>query len=84
MGWNNIDIQRENNIFNGINNNEFFYFVHSYYCRPAEDVTATKTVYDIEFTSSIQKGRLFACQFHPEKSQQAGLKLLQNFINICR
>jgi glutamine amidotransferase len=84
MGWNSIDIQRENNIFKGISNGEFFYFVHSYYCRPAEDVTATKTVYGVEFASSVQRGRFFACQFHPEKSQQAGLKLLQNFINICK
>jgi glutamine amidotransferase len=84
MGWNSIEIQRDNGIFKGINNGEFFYFVHSYYCRPAEDVTATKTVYDAEFTSSVQKNRLFACQFHPEKSQRAGLKLLQNFIDMCR
>jgi imidazole glycerol-phosphate synthase subunit HisH len=84
MGWNSIEIQRENDIFKGISNGEFFYFVHSYYCRPAEDVTATKTEYDIEFASSIQKERLFACQFHPEKSQRAGLQLLQNFINMCR
>jgi imidazole glycerol phosphate synthase glutamine amidotransferase subunit len=84
MGWNSIEIQTEGNIFRGINNGEFFYFVHSYYCRPIEDITATKTTYGVEFTSSIQRGRLFACQFHPEKSQQAGLKLLQNFIDICK
>jgi len=84
MGWNSIEIQRDNGIFKDISNGEYFYFVHSYYCRPAEDVTATKTVYDVEFTSSVQKDRLFACQFHPEKSQRAGLKLLQNFIDMCR
>lgn len=82
MGWNSIEIQRENPIFNGINNGEFFYFVHSYYCRPAEDVTATKTHYGVEFVSSVQKGNLFACQFHPEKSQRTGLRLLQNFIEM--
>jgi glutamine amidotransferase len=84
MGWNSIDIQREDNIFRGIDNGEFFYFVHSYYCRPAEDVTATKTAYGVEFASSVQRGRLFACQFHPEKSQQAGLKLLRSFIDMCK
>lgn len=82
MGWNSIEIQRENPIFNGINNGDFFYFVHSYYCRPAEDVTATKTRYGAEFTSSVQKGNLFACQFHPEKSQRVGLRLIQNFIEM--
>ncbi|MCX5812097.1 MAG: imidazole glycerol phosphate synthase subunit HisH [Proteobacteria bacterium] len=84
MGWNSIEIQGENNIFKGINDGEFFYFVHSYYCRPAEDVTATKTAYGVEFASSVQRGNLFACQFHPEKSQRAGLKLLQNFIDMCK
>jgi imidazole glycerol-phosphate synthase subunit HisH len=84
MGWNSIEIQKESDIFKGTKSGEFFYFVHSYYCRPIEDVTATKTVYDGEFVSSIQKDRLFACQFHPEKSQQAGLRLLQNFIDMCR
>ena len=84
MGWNSIEIQKENKIFKGIDSGEFFYFVHSYYCRPAEDVTATKTLYGTEFTSSVQKGNIFACQFHPEKSQRAGLKLLQNFIDLCR
>jgi len=82
MGWNSIEIQRENPIFNGINSGDFFYFVHSYYCRPAEDVTATKTHYGVEFTSSVQKGNLFACQFHPEKSQMVGLRLIQNFIDM--
>jgi glutamine amidotransferase len=83
MGWNSIGIQRENQIFKGINDGEFFYFVHSYYCRPAEDVVATKTSYGNEFASSVQKGKLFACQFHPEKSQKAGLRLLKNFIELC-
>ncbi|MCX5817860.1 MAG: imidazole glycerol phosphate synthase subunit HisH [Proteobacteria bacterium] len=82
MGWNSVEIQRENPIFNGINDGEFFYFVHSYFCRPTEDVTATKTHYGAEFASSVQKGNLFACQFHPEKSQRVGLQLLQNFIEM--
>jgi len=84
MGWNSIEIQEENDIFKGIKDKEFFYFVHSYYCLPTEDVTATKTAYSVEFASSVQKGSLFACQFHPEKSQRAGLILLQNFIDMCK
>ena len=84
MGWNSIDTQgRRVPVLKGINNGEFFYFVHSYYCKPAEDVTATKTTYGIDFASSVQRGNLFACQFHPEKSQRAGLQLVQNFIDMC-
>jgi glutamine amidotransferase len=83
MGWNSIAAQRKVPVLKGINKGEFFYFVHSYYCRPAEDVTATKTTYGIDFASSVQRGNLFACQFHPEKSQRAGLQLVQNFIDMC-
>jgi len=84
MGWNSIEIQRGTaDIFKDINNGEFFYFVHSYYCKPEEDLTATKTPYGFEFTSSIQKNHLFACQFHPEKSQRSGLRVIRNFIDMC-
>lgn len=84
MGWNNIEILKNSEIFDGIKNREHFYFVHSYYCEPAEDVIATRTDYGIGFASSVIKGNLFACQFHPEKSQHAGLKMIQNFIKICK
>ncbi len=86
MGWNSIDIVAKGaDIFHGIKNHEYFYFVHSYYCAPEDDgVIATRTPYGIEFTSSIIKGNLFACQFHPEKSQKAGLKVLENFIASCK
>lgn len=81
MGWNSIEIIKDGGIFKGIKDGEYFYFVHSYFCLPEErDVIATKTTYGTEFASSIQKGRVFACQFHPEKSQKVGLRLLQNFI----
>jgi imidazole glycerol-phosphate synthase subunit HisH len=83
MGWNSIEAQREVPVLKGIDKGEFFYFVHSYYCRPTEDVIATKTAYGIDFASAVQRSNLFACQFHPEKSQRAGLKLVQNFIDIC-
>ncbi len=84
MGWNSIEIMKNTEIFDGIKNGENFYFVHSYYCQPEEDVIATKTRYGMDFASSVQKGNIFACQFHPEKSQKVGLRLLQNFINMCR
>ncbi len=83
MGWNGVEQVQASPIFDGIPQGEFFYFVHSYYPEPAEEVAATRTDYGSVFTSSVQKGSVFACQFHPEKSQKKGLRLLQNFINLC-
>lgn len=80
MGWNTISLCRNVPIFNGVGDGSFFYFVHSYYVAPEDTaVIATTTGYGIEFTSSIQKDNIFACQFHPEKSQVVGLRLLKNF-----
>ena len=70
-------------VLEGIKESESFYFVHSYYCLPEEDVVATKTGYGIDFASSVQKKRVFACQFHPEKSQRVGLQLLENFLRMA-
>jgi glutamine amidotransferase len=70
-------------MFEGIKDGEFFYFVHSYYCKPEDqNVIATTTDYGIDFCSSIELGNVWAVQFHPEKSQKAGLKLLENFKNF--
>jgi len=67
-----------------IPDNSYVYFVHSYYVRPKDKkIIATTTNYGIEFCSAIAKGNLFACQFHPEKSQIVGLKILKNFIKLC-
>jgi len=80
MGWNTISLRREAPAFSGIKDGSFFYFVHSYYVVPEDTaVIAATTGYGIEFTSSIQKDNIFACQFHPEKSQGVGLRLLKNF-----
>ncbi|HBL22737.1 MAG TPA: imidazole glycerol phosphate synthase subunit HisH [Deltaproteobacteria bacterium] len=85
MGWNSITILKESPIFTGIQSGDFFYFVHSYYCAPVNgDVIATTTDYDRPFASSVESGTLFACQFHPEKSQRVGLKLLKNFLELTR
>lgn len=82
MGWNSVDFVQESEIFRGIQSSEFFYFVHSYYCQPTEAVAAAKTTYGIKFASSVKKDNIYACQFHPEKSQRVGLKVLQNFIEL--
>ncbi|HEX67882.1 MAG TPA: imidazole glycerol phosphate synthase subunit HisH [bacterium] len=82
MGWNKVKLRMEGeNLFDGIPDNSYFYFTHSYYVIPVEkEIIATTTFYGVEFVSSIKKGNLFACQFHPEKSGKIGLKLLENFL----
>lgn len=84
MGWNRAKTVKECAIFEGIGKERHFYFVHSYYVdNKDKSLTASVTDYGVSFTSSIAKGKLFACQFHPEKSQDGGLQLLTNFINLC-
>ncbi|MGM0508267.1 MAG: imidazole glycerol phosphate synthase subunit HisH [Fusobacteriota bacterium] len=82
MGWNNITKTKESKILEGVENGEYFYFVHSYYIDESEDVSAAKTEYMIDFTSVIEKENIMAMQFHPEKSHNAGLKILENFVNL--
>jgi len=85
MGWNRIRIERPAPIFNGIPDGSYFYFVHSYYVDPQEDgVVAATTAYGIRFVSAIWRGNLFATQFHPEKSQALGLRLLENFGRLAK
>ncbi|MFQ5442068.1 MAG: imidazole glycerol phosphate synthase subunit HisH [Thermodesulfobacteriota bacterium] len=80
MGWNDIKVEKESALLKGVPDGSFFYFVHSYYAVPdAEGVTLTSTEYGVRFTSGIEKDNIMACQFHPEKSQKAGLKVLKNF-----
>ena len=85
MGWNTIKAARESPLLDGIPDGEYFYFVHSYYPEPAEgDVTLAVTEYGGDFTSIVESGPLYGCQFHPEKSGRAGAKLLSNFAEIIR
>lgn len=79
MGWNSIKKLKDTPLLADLSDDSYLYFVHSYYVLPEEDVTATTTDYGMEFTSSIVKDNIFACQFHPEKSQADGLKILKAF-----
>lgn len=81
MGWNQVNFTKTHPLWQGIASGERFYFVHSYYVKPAQegDIAAT-TSYTVEFTSAVARDNMFAVQFHPEKSQRAGLQLLKNFL----
>ncbi len=85
MGWNRVTLTREHPFLRGIPAGAYFYFVHSYYVVPDDDaVVACRTFYGIEFAAGVGRGNLLAVQFHPEKSQAAGLALLSNFGRVCR
>jgi glutamine amidotransferase len=83
MGWNRVEPVADCPLLAGIPRDSYFYFVHSYYVVPRDErVIAGHTEYGRTFTSVIQSGKAFATQFHPEKSQQFGLRLLQNFAEL--
>jgi imidazole glycerol-phosphate synthase subunit HisH len=83
MGWNQLDVRRRSPILNGIEAGACAYFVHGYHVVPEDDsVIATTTDYGRPFVSSIWRDNVMATQFHPEKSQRVGLKMLQNFAEI--
>lgn len=83
MGWNQINIKKNSPLFMGIPDKSYFYFVHSFYVVPEDNsVIAATTDYGVEFTSAVCKDNIYAVQFHPEKSQALGLRLLKNFGDI--
>lgn len=85
MGWNTVRQARPSPLFAGVPDNDYFYFVHSYYVDPsprAEEAAAGLTTYGIEFAAVLSHGNIFGTQFHPEKSQQRGLRMLENFAKI--
>ncbi|HIO42240.1 MAG TPA: imidazole glycerol phosphate synthase subunit HisH [Aquifex sp.] len=84
MGWNEIHPKREHPVLKGLKEGDFFYFVHSYYVSPRRgDIVLTETDYDgFFFTSGVAYENIVAFQFHPEKSQRKGLRLLENFKNF--
>ncbi|MCS7164604.1 MAG: imidazole glycerol phosphate synthase subunit HisH [Thermodesulfovibrio sp.] len=85
MGWNTVKFRKKSKILSEIPDNSYFYFVHSYYVVPEDkSFIGGVTEYGIEFTSMIIYENIFATQFHPEKSQKMGLKLLSNFIKLVK
>ncbi|MEA5000987.1 MAG: imidazole glycerol phosphate synthase subunit HisH [Endomicrobiaceae bacterium] len=87
IGWNTINISENiyaKQMYRGINNNEFVYFVHSFYCKPEDKkIIATETNYSVDFCSSIATENIWGCQFHPEKSSNIGIAILKNFVSKC-
>jgi glutamine amidotransferase len=81
VGWNSIEVKNKNPLFAKISSDTHFYFDHSFHFIANEDIVSSTTLYGEEITASIQKDNIFATQFHPEKSQAAGLKLLRSFLN---
>ena len=82
IGWNSLHFPKNGRLFEGISENAFVYFVHSYYLQAEEDIVTATTEYGIEIHASVEKGNVFACQFHPEKSSKVGLRMLENFIRV--
>ena len=80
MGWNRIKKQQDSPFLEGLSSGDYVYFVHSFYVVPSDNsIVATTTDYGQSFVSSVAIDKLFACQFHPEKSQELGLRILANF-----
>lgn len=83
IGWNNI-IESKGRLLEGIDRGTYFYFVHSFYLESSDpSIVTSKTEYGVTYDSSVEKGNVFATQFHPEKSSDAGLKVLSNFLKIA-
>ena len=82
MGWNKVEKINGEKLFEGIESGEYFYYANSYYV-PLSEFTIAKSIHEIEFSAAIQKNNFYGVQFHPEKSGEAGIKLLKNFIELC-
>ncbi len=85
MGWNQLRFAQPSPLFDGIPDGAWTYFVHSFYGAPSDaSVETARTDHGLTFTAAVGRGNLAACQFHPEKSQAVGLKMLENFKRMCQ
>jgi glutamine amidotransferase len=85
MGWNLVKLPENMDLLTGLGSEKHFYFAHSYYAEVADNrAKVAFTDYGFDLPASVQKGNIFGMQFHPEKSGKAGLKILQNFYDICK
>lgn len=85
IGWNSLQFQTDSRLFENLPENPFVYFVHSFYLQAADTEIVTATAdYGVQIHASVEKGNLFACQFHPEKSSDVGMQMLRNFIKVVK
>lgn len=85
IGWNSLTFPHKGRLFEGVEENAYVYFVHSYYLQAADsEIVTAQTEYGVKIDASVEKGNIFACQFHPEKSSEVGLQILRNFVKISR
>ena len=82
MGWNSLSFPKEGRLFAGIPENSYVYFVHSYYLQAEEDIVTATAEYGVTIHASVEKGNVFACQLHPEKSSYTGLTIIKNFLEL--
>ena len=85
IGWNSLDIRKPSALMDGILDHAHVYFVHSFYCAPSDptDIVAT-TEYGLPFCSVVERGNIYGAQFHPEKSQAVGLRMLRNWLDVVQ
>lgn len=84
MGWNNLHLRRRSELLEGITEEDYFYFVHSYHCVPRDPECIIATVeYGVQIAAVVTQKNLYGVQFHPEKSSKRGLQILKNFVRIC-
>ena len=83
IGWNDLTYAKEGRLFKGIPEHSYVYFVHSYYLDAQDkDIVTATTDYGVRVEASVEKGNVFACQFHPEKSSEVGMQILKNFLEV--
>lgn len=83
IGWNDLSFPRSSRLFAGIPEGSYVYFVHSYYLEAGDPAdVAARTEYGVSIDAAVEHGKLFACQFHPEKSERIGMQILENFLNL--
>ena len=83
MGWNSLHLEHNGRLFKNVDEQAYVYFVHSYYLKAKdENIVKASTEYGVHIHASVEKGNIFACQFHPEKSSEVGLQILKNFVEL--
>ncbi len=81
MGWNQLSVERDDPLLDGVDDGAFVYFVHGYAC-PLSEATLSTTDYGARFSSVVRRGNVWGCQFHPERSSVAGARILKNFLDL--